>query len=67
MKYYLTQADGNGSIYDRLEITETEYNAFCREIRKSRADEVVQGIKKLGEIIGVAETKNMIRAALREI
>lgn len=68
MKHYLTQEDSNGNIiYDKLEITEAEYNCFCREIRKKRADEVIQSIKKLSEIIGEAETKSMIRAALREI
>lgn len=67
MKYYLTKSDDNGNFYNDLEITEAEYNCFSREIRKKRADEVVQSIKKLGEIIGEAETKSMIRAALREI
>lgn len=68
MKHYLTQEDSNGNIvYDKLEITEAEYNCFCREIRKKRADEVVQSIKRLGEIIGTEEAKRMIRSALREI
>lgn len=67
MNYYLIQTDGNGSVYDKLEITETEYSAFHREIRKKRADEVIQSIKRLGEIIGTDATKSMIRAALREI
>lgn len=70
-KYYLTKVhcDECDVTYptEELEITETEYNCFAREIRKKRADEVVQSIKKLGEIIGVAEAKSMIRAALREI
>lgn len=67
MKYYLTQEADNGSVYDRLEITETEHNILCREIRKKRANEIAQSIKKLGEIIGVAETKSMIEAVLREM
>lgn len=63
--YYLQKIDEDE--VEDLELTESEYNCFAREIRKKRADEVVQSIKKLGEIIGVAEAKSMIRAALREI
>lgn len=70
-KYYLTKnhCDENDVTYpiEELELTETEYNCFVREIREKRADEVIQSIKKLGEIIGVAEAKSMIRAALRKI
>lgn len=66
-KYYLTKTYNDENVCEQLEITESEYNCFAREIRKKRADEVVQSIKKLGEIIGVAEAKSMIRAVLREI
>lgn len=63
-KYYLLE---ESDFCERLELTETEYKHFTREIRKKRADEVIQSIKNLSEIIGTAETKSMIREALREI
>lgn len=70
-KYYLTRVryDECDVTYpiEELEITESEYSCFAREIRKKRADEVVQSIKRLGEIIGKEEAISMIRAALREI
>ena len=52
---------------EEFELTENEYNCFAREVRKKRADEVINSIKQLSEIIGVAEVKSMIRTALREI
>lgn len=65
--YELRKIDWDGNNVSKLEITEAEYNCFSREIRKKRADEVIQSIKKLSEIIGEAETKSMIRSALKEI
>lgn len=66
-RYYLTKTHYDQNDIEELELTEDEYNSFAREVRKKRADEVLQSIKKLSEIIGAAETKSMIRAAFREM
>lgn len=47
-----------------LEITETEYNAFCKEIRKKRADKLIEDIKGLCDMIGIEATKNIIKTTL---
>ena len=69
VKYYLTKIcnDENEELDEEFELTENEYNCFAREVRKKRADEVINSIKQLSEIIGVAEVKSMIRTALKEM
>ena len=54
-----------GEIDEELEITEEEYNKYCREIRKTRAERVQNSIKQLAGIIGTAETKSMVMETLR--
>lgn len=62
-KYYLTKICNDEN--EELELTENEYNCFAREVRKKRADEVINSVKQLSEIIGIAEVESMIRMALR--
>lgn len=55
-----------GEIDEELEITKEEYSKYCREIcKKARAESVQNAIKQLAEIIGIAETKYMVREILR--
>lgn len=67
-QYYLTKIYNNEhDEIEELELTENEYNCFAREVRKKRADDVINSIKQLSEIIGVDEVKSIIRTVLPEI
>ena len=67
-EYYLTKIYNNEhDEIEELELTENEYNCFAREVRKKRADDVINSIKQLSKIIGVDEVKSIIRTVLPEI